>query len=89
MSIGYTRFLTIFMGVDALAASPYTTSNTAGGLDNQPLRFSWAEYSLSILRAPPSALSQLNFGIDRLELAAGLVYFHLPIDAALSFVNII
>ena len=36
-----------------------------------------------------SALSQLNFGIDRLEFTAGIVDFHLPIDAALSFVDII
>jgi len=37
----------------------------------------------------PSALSQLNFGIDRLEFTAGIVDFHLPIDAALSFVDVV
>jgi hypothetical protein len=37
---------------------------------------------------PPSAALQLNFGIDGLELAAGVIDFHLPIDAALRFVDV-
>ena len=36
-----------------------------------------------------SALSQLNFGIDRLEFAAGIVDFHLPINASLSSVHVV
>ena len=35
-----------------------------------------------------SALSQLEFGIDRLEFAAGIVDFHLPVDTALGFVDV-
>ena len=37
----------------------------------------------------PSALSQLNFGIDRLEFASGIVNFHLPIDTALGTVDVV
>ena len=36
-----------------------------------------------------SALSQLNFGIDRLEFASGIVNFHLPIDTALGTVDVV
>jgi hypothetical protein len=36
----------------------------------------------------PTALSQLNFGVHRLEFAAGVVDLHLPIDAALGAVHI-
>jgi hypothetical protein len=36
----------------------------------------------------PSGLSQLNFGVDRLELAAGVVDLHLPVDAALETVEV-
>ena len=35
-----------------------------------------------------SASSQLNNGIDRLEFAAGVVDSHLPVDAALSAVDV-
>src|SRR5262249_9908412 len=35
-----------------------------------------------------SGLSQLNFGIDRLELAAGIVDLHLPVDASLDAVDV-
>lgn len=35
-----------------------------------------------------SALSQPNFGIDRLEFIAGVTDLHSPIDAALSLVDI-
>jgi hypothetical protein len=38
---------------------------------------------------PPSALSQLNFGIDRLEFTSGIVNFHLPIDTALGIVDVV
>ena len=37
----------------------------------------------------PSALSQLNFGIDGFEFTAGIVDSHLPVDAALSGVDIV
>ena len=36
-----------------------------------------------------SALSQLNFGIDGFEFTAGIVDSHLPVDAALSGVDIV
>src|SRR5262249_40350429 len=35
----------------------------------------------------PSALSLLNFGVDRLELGACVVNFHLPVDSALSVID--
>jgi hypothetical protein len=35
-----------------------------------------------------SALSQLNFRVDRREYAAGVVDLHLPIDAALGVIHI-
>ena len=36
-----------------------------------------------------TALSQLNFGIDGFEFTAGIVDSHLPVDAALSGVDIV
>jgi hypothetical protein len=36
----------------------------------------------------PSALSQLNFRVDRLELAAGVIDLHLPLDSALRGVDV-
>jgi hypothetical protein len=36
----------------------------------------------------PSALSLLDFGVDRLQFAAGVVDFHLPVDAALSGIDV-
>ena len=38
--------------------------------------------------ATASALSHLNFGIDGLEFVAGVADLHLPIDAALSLVDV-
>src|SRR5437764_125617 len=35
-----------------------------------------------------TGLSQLNFGIDRLELAAGVIDLHLPVDATLDAVDV-
>jgi hypothetical protein len=35
-----------------------------------------------------SALSQLNFGVDRFEFTAGIADLHLPIDAALGVVDV-
>ena len=35
-----------------------------------------------------SALSQLNFRVDRLEFPAGVVDLHLPVDAALGAVDV-
>ena len=37
----------------------------------------------------PSALSQLDFRVDGFEFAASLVDLHLPVDAALSAVDVI
>ena len=36
-----------------------------------------------------SAQSRLNFGIDRFEFTSGIIDFHLPIDAALSVVDVL
>src|SRR5262249_48252649 len=36
----------------------------------------------------PSALSQLDFGVDRREFAAGVVDLHLPVDPALGAVDV-
>ena len=44
---------------------------------------------LAELSAESSALSQLNFGIDGFEFTAGIVDSHLPVDAALSGVDIV
>jgi hypothetical protein len=40
------------------------------------------------LVSPTSALSNLDFGIDGLEFAAGVVDLHLPIDASLGVVDV-
>ncbi len=40
-------------------------------------------------RQQTSALSQLNFGIDGFAFTAGIVDSHLPVDAALSGVDIV
>ena len=36
----------------------------------------------------PSAVSQLNFRVDGLQFGAGVVDFHLPIDATLGFSDV-
>lgn len=54
---------------------------------NHPWLSNWD--SLANARREPSALSQLNFGIDRLEFASGIVNFHLPIDTALGTVDVV
>jgi hypothetical protein len=38
--------------------------------------------------APTSALSNLDFAIDGLEFAAGVVDLHLPIDPSLGVVDV-
>ena len=35
-----------------------------------------------------SALSNLRFGVDRLEFVSGVVDFHLPVDAALGGIDV-
>ena len=49
----------------------------------------WCSQTVGRTSDVASALSQLNFGIDGFEFAAGVVDFHLPIDAALSFVDVV
>jgi hypothetical protein len=45
--------------------------------------------SNSIAHLLPSALSQLDFGIERLEFVTGIIDFHLPIHATLTGVNVV
>ena len=42
----------------------------------------------SALQGTPSALSQLDFRVERLEFTAGVADFHLPVDAALGGVGV-
>ena len=57
------------------------SDNTPPGLLNDAFMFGESRTT--------SALSQLDFGINGLQFASGVVDFHLPVDASLSLVDIV
>jgi len=78
----YIEHLDLYAQMDLSKSYRDTTPNTSG-VSNATICQRDIETYLC-----PSALSNLDFGVDGFEFAAGVFDFHLPVDAALGRVDV-